>query len=68
MPTEEADATSADKKASEHHHESEDAAGEEDLPEESKRLGVPMLERWAREDAIGGAFTVIKKDGTRIKL
>ena len=40
----------------------------EATPVEEEGLPPTMLDRWARDDEIGGAFTVIKKDGTRIKI
>ena len=32
-----------------------------------KRKPPSMLDRWARDDAMGGAFTIVKKDGRRFK-
>ena len=66
MSTEETDTASDDEESSE--HESEDVAGEEELTEESQGFPPTMLKRWAQDDAIPGAFTIIKKDGTRIKI
>ena len=47
-------------------------AGAEEVADDAEatdndKLPPTMLDRWARDDAIGGAFTIIKKDGRRIR-
>jgi len=43
-----------------------DEAADETQPA-GKQKPLSILDRWARDDAVGGAFTVIKKDGRRFK-
>ena len=66
LSTEETNTTPDGEESSE--HESEGVLGEEELTSEFEGRPPTMLERWARDDAIPGAFTIIKKDGTRIKI
>ena len=44
----------------------------EEAAEETQPAGtrkpLSMLDRWARDDAMGGAFTITKKDGRRFKM
>ena len=66
MSTEETDTASDDEETSE--HESEGDVGEDELTSELEGRRPTMFERWAQDDAIPGAFTIIKKDGTHIKI
>ena len=69
MSTGETNTTPDGEESSEQTREPEDVAGEEELTGEFEGRPPTMLERWAQDDAIGGAFTIIKKDtGERIRI